>query len=323
MNEAEGRLTGNAIRRRIVGRSPQILDAVDVALRAAAYDYPVLITGESGTGKELFARLIHWRSARRMERPFIAVNCAALPQELAESELFGHVKGAFTGAHDKHDGYFISANRGSIFLDEVGDMPPRAQTKLLRVLQDGHVTRVGSVHPVCTNVRIIAATNRPVSCLREDLYHRLAVIELRLPPLRERKEDIAEIAERIIQNEAGARPLSWSLSSDVVDGLLQYDWPGNVRELENHIKRAIVTDKAPAPPVPVSAEEVVADAINEDNRPMKAVIRDIENHLIVKALASNGGVINRAAKQLGLNRTTLIEAMKTRGITREMGKAAA
>jgi transcriptional regulator with GAF, ATPase, and Fis domain len=221
----------------------QVLAAVD---QVAATNAPVLLTGETGTGKELVARAIHRRSARQ-QRPLVVVNCAALPSELLESELFGHERGAFTGAHAAQLGRFEYANRGTLLLDEVGELPLNAQAKLLRVLQSGHLERLGNPRPVHVDVRVIAATNRDLveevrrKAFRTDLFYRLNVIPIAVPPLRERKEDIAALVHHLIRRFSHAlqKPID-SIALSVIEELERYDWPGNVRELENVLQRAII-----------------------------------------------------------------------------------
>ncbi|RMF87777.1 MAG: sigma-54-dependent Fis family transcriptional regulator, partial [Nitrospirae bacterium] len=223
----------------LVAVSPAMREVVARARRAAAAEVPVLLSGESGTGKEVVARLIH-EAGPRAEAPFVAVNCAALPGNLVESELFGHVKGAFTGAESDRPGLIREAEGGTLFLDEVAEMAPEAQSKLLRVLQDRQVTPVGGGRPVAVDVRFVAATNRDLGealasgGLREDLFYRLAVVVLRLPPLRERREEILPLAERFLAEAGGGARLTQAAR----EALLAHPWPGNVRELKNCMERA-------------------------------------------------------------------------------------
>lgn len=234
----------------IIGSSPKILEAVALAEQVAKADVTVLLTGESGTGKEVFARFIHEKSLRSSEK-FIPINCGALPQGVLESELFGHEKGSFTGAIAQRKGYFESADGGTIFLDEIGEMPLETQVKLLRVLETGEFLRVGSSETSRTNVRIIAATNRRLDeevqrkRFREDLYFRLRTVELKLPPLRERKQDILMIAEKFIRDFEKKHRLNFvGFTSDATELLLDYEWQGNVRELRNVIESLIVLERS-------------------------------------------------------------------------------
>lgn len=233
----------------IIGTSPKILEAIAFAEQVAKTDVNVLLTGESGTGKEVFARFIHEKSLRASEK-FIPINCGALPQGVLESELFGHEKGSFTGAVSQRKGYFESADGGTIFLDEIGEMPLETQVKLLRVLETGEFLRVGSSETRHTNVRIIAATNRRLDeevqrrHFREDLYFRLRTVELKLPPLRERKQDILMIAEKFIRDFEKKHRLNFvGFTSDATELLIDYEWPGNVRELRNVIESLVVLER--------------------------------------------------------------------------------
>jgi transcriptional regulator with PAS, ATPase and Fis domain len=233
----------------IIGTSPKILEAIAFAEQVAKTDVNVLLTGESGTGKEVFARFIHEKSLRASEK-FIPINCGALPQGVLESELFGHEKGSFTGAISQRKGYFESADGGTIFLDEIGEMPLETQVKLLRVLETGEFLRVGSSETRHTNVRIIAATNRRLDeevqrkRFREDLYFRLRTVEIKLPPLRERKQDILMIAEKFIGDFEKKHQLKFvGFTSDATELLLDYEWFGNVRELRNVIESLVVLER--------------------------------------------------------------------------------
>lgn len=250
--EENARLRGEVESRyEIVGRSFAIRQVLERVERVAPTDARVLITGENGTGKELVARALH-RLSPRAERPFVEVNCAAIPTELIESELFGHVKGSFTGAHEDRTGKFELADGGSLFLDEVGDMSPTAQAKVLRALQEGIVTRVGSGKPIEVDVRVISATNKDLAeeiregNFREDLYHRLNVIPLHVPPLRERREDIPMLVQHFAQRtirEAAVAPKTFTPAA--VERLQRMDWSGNVRELRNTIERLLILASGP------------------------------------------------------------------------------
>jgi transcriptional regulator with PAS, ATPase and Fis domain len=293
--------------------------------RIVKSDSSVLITGESGTGKELVARALHYNGNRR-DRPFIAVNCSAIPEALLESELFGHVRGAFTGAVKDKPGKFETANHGTIFLDEIGTLPLHLQVKLLRVLQEHEVERVGSNKTVKLHVRVVSATNSDlenmVKCgiFREDLYYRLNVIPLHLPPLRERQQDIVYLTAYFLEKQCrlmGRSPCS--ISKQALEALELYSWPGNVRELENLIERMIVLtdatvitiDDVPAKIVgEKSADEALSVTMPSNGVDLVDTISKIEQSLIRQALESAGGVKAKAAALLGINRTTLVEKIK-------------
>lgn len=330
----------------LVGRSHAMQEIYRALARLMPTDLTVMITGESGTGKELVAKALHDYGKRR-QGPFVAVNMAAIPRELIESELFGHEKGAFTGATARNTGRFEQAEGGTLFLDEIGDMPMEAQTRLLRVLQQGEYTTVGGRVPIKTNVRIVAATNKDLRVLiqqglfREDLFFRLNVVPLRLPPLRERVEDIPDLVRHffvLVEKEGLSRK---QLDSEAMDRLKRYRWPGNVRELENLIRRlaalypqdtitgAIIDSELDSQPLPVQqpaakgiqgpASEGLSDAVERhlaeyfsgyrDTLPPPGlyhrVLREIEGPLIGAALAATRGNQIRAAELLGVNRNTL------------------
>ena len=308
----------------IVGTSPSLRETVGQATLAAPGDTTILLLGETGSGKELLARFIHERSTRS-KGPFVPVNCAALPEALVESELFGHEKGAFTGAIARKPGKFEIANRGTVLLDEIGDLPKEAQAKLLRVLQDREVHRVGSTRPIQVDVRVIAATNQDLEravkahTFRADLYYRLTVFPIRIPPLRERRDDIPQLARHF------ARYFATKLRKGISDvapaairRLQEYDWPGNIRELQNVIERAVVLTQGPliesdaimilasSPAAPSTGSEVLT-------------LADAERSAIVVALeAANWRISGRrgAADRLGLRPTTLHAKMKKLGIHR-------
>jgi transcriptional regulator with GAF, ATPase, and Fis domain len=229
----------------MLGEHPSIKKIYEIIQRVAATDVTVLITGESGTGKELVARAIHSVSLRA-DRPFVPVNCAAIPENLLESELFGHARGAFTGAHSSRAGLFQLANHGTILLDEVGELPLPLQAKLLRVLQDGKVRPIGTDHPVEVQVRVIASTNKDLAhqvekgSFREDLFFRLQVIPLHLPPLRARRSDIPLLVNHFLDRSTRKHGVSVSISREAMIYLWEYDWPGNIRELENLIERLVL-----------------------------------------------------------------------------------
>ena len=233
---------------RMIGKSPALTTMLDTIQAVSQYDAAVLIQGETGTGKEIVARAIHFNSPRKME-PFVVINCAAIPESLVESELFGHEKGAFTGAIQQKKGKFELASGGSIFLDEIGDMPLPAQAKILRTIQDGEITRVGGVRAIQTDVRVLAATNRNLAALigeskfREDLYYRLKVIDIRLPALRERQEDIPLLVDHFLSRHNHRWRQQKQLSREAMHRIVAYLWPGNIRELENAIERSFILAK--------------------------------------------------------------------------------
>ncbi|HUK41413.1 MAG TPA: sigma-54 dependent transcriptional regulator [Candidatus Acidoferrales bacterium] len=302
----------------IEGKSRIMAQTVDQAKKAARSNSTILLLGESGTGKELFARLIHQWSERRAG-PFVAINCVGLSKDLLESELFGHEKGAFTGAHQLKRGKMEVANGGSVFLDEVGDVSAEFQTKLLRFLQEREFERVGGNQPIAINVRVVAATNRNLEsaissgAFREDLYHRLNVIAITLPPLRDRKEDIPPLANHFLHRFAREAKKNFTeMSEDIYEKLLAYPWPGNVRELANVIERAVVLGDGPKLTVhhmparvlgvqPPAAAEAISyhDAINAYRR-----------EILVRSLAAAQGNRAAAAKALGLHRTHLMKLIK-------------
>jgi len=306
----------------IISQSKKFKKVLTNVEQVAITDATVLILGESGTGKELVARAVHNLSNRR-ERALVKVNCAALPAGLIESELFGHEKGAFTGALNKKIGRFELANGGTIFLDEVGDIPIELQPKLLRVLQEGEFERLGSSHTIKVNVRVIAATNRRLESaieagtFREDLYYRLNVFPLELPSLRERKEDVPLLARHFLQKYSARFGKNiTAITNRTMESLLQYSWPGNVRELENIIERAIITSRGKKLELGNSLPTFKNNNTGE-NRIIP--LAEYEKHHIIRALeATNWRVSgeNGAAKLLGLKRTTLEARMKKLKITR-------
>jgi transcriptional regulator with PAS, ATPase and Fis domain len=286
---------------------------------------PVLITGESGTGKELFARTIHNMSSRA-QGPFIAVNCGAIPDTLLESELFGYIKGAFTGAHQDHAGQFAAADKGTILLDEIGELPLQLQVKLLRVLQDGKVLPVGATEPVSVDFRVIAATNRNLENevkagnFREDLYYRLSVLPMHVPPLRERPDDIPVIAEHLTQEQNRLNKTHLQgFSKTALSAMKAYNWPGNVRELQNLMQRLSILKRVgqieledlPAqfhgdnPPPPQLGLYVPSEGMD-----MADTLERLETSLVKQALQKADGNKAAAARLLGLNRTTLVEKVK-------------
>ena len=326
----------------LIGRSPAMQEIYRVLARLTQTDLTVMINGESGTGKELVARVLH-DYGRRRQGPFVAINMAAIPRELVESELFGHEKGAFTGAQTRTQGRFEQAEGGTLFLDEIGDMPLDAQTRLLRVLQEGEYTTVGGRTPIKTNVRIIAATHRDLKSqiaqglFREDLYYRLNVVPIRIPPLRERLEDVGDLVRHFLRQATRVGLGQKSIETAAIDRLKAHPWPGNVRELENFVRRLAalytqdtltrqIIEQELADALPAKASELgggeAKDLSEQVERYLAGyfagfgkdlpppglydrVIRQVELPLLTAALAATRGNQIRAAELLGLNRNTL------------------
>jgi DNA-binding NtrC family response regulator len=296
----------------IVYRSRQMMEVLQTAARSAASDTTVLITGDSGTGKELIARMIHRTSARR-DRPFVTVNISALPESLVESELFGHRKGSFTGASEDRRGRFEEAHTGTIFIDEVGEITPALQVKLLRIIQFGEVERIGENTPRKLDVRIIAATNRDLEDMvkqrqfRADLFYRLNVIPIHVPPLRERKADIAALVDAFIAryNARHGRAIA-GISREGMDLLMRHAFPGNVRELENLVERAVVLSRSEVllqrdfPGVEGAVAPVTGEAAFSDGVGFEASVRKYERERIEEALRQSEGNQSKAARSLGL-----------------------
>ncbi len=342
----------------LIGRSPAMQEVYRVMARLMQTDLTVMIVGESGTGKELVARALH-DFGRRSAGPFVAVNMAAIPRELIESELFGHEKGAFTGATERGVGRFEQAQGGTLFMDEIGDMPPEAQTRLLRVLQEGEYTTVGGRTPRRADVRIIAATHQDLRQLirvgrfREDLYYRLNVVPLRLPPLRERRDDIPDLARHFLRRAEREGLPRKTLSADAIARLQEHDWPGNVRELENLMRRLAVLcaeERIPAEVIARELESTPAGAHSEapaaetgrtlgaaveyhlrryfrlhgDTLPppglYERVLREVELPLIALTLSATRGNQLRAAEILGINRNTLRKRIRELDIPVTRGK---
>ncbi len=313
----------------LIGQHPTIVKLRQLIERVAATDATVLICGESGTGKEVVARAIHMLSARR-DHAFVPVNCAAIPHDLLESEMFGHERGAFTGASGHRQGLFAIANGATLFLDEIGEMPPLLQAKLLRVLEDGVVRPVGSDRGFQVNVRVIAASNTDLGiavkrgAFREDLYYRLQVIPMTLTPLRERRSDIPILIEHFLQKARARMPGHVTISREAMVHLWSYDWPGNVRELENMIERLLimctddVIDTPNLPPNLISAnrtvESQIPDKLTDAGLDLNAVVRQLEGKLINEALKQTGGNKQAAAKLLGLKRTTFAAKLRRCGV---------
>lgn len=320
----------------IIGKSNEMQAVFALIERVCHTDSTILILGESGTGKELVAKAIHYNSLRK-DKPLITVNCAAIPEELLESELFGHIKGSFTGAYATTEGRFSAANGGTIFLDEIGDMSPKLQVKLLRVLQERKFEPVGATQSLEVDVRILAATHQNLEKLvkegrfREDLYYRLNVIPISIPPLRERKEDVFLLMQHFLAqyNEEHKKNVT-HFSEEAKQTLMQYSWPGNVRELENSVERLIilkghgVIETADLPDVirgshPVTNHPAPLE-IPDTGISFKQAISVFEDALILKALEKTGWNKNKAATLLKLNRTTLVEKIKKKKLQKELQK---
>ena len=312
----------------IIGRSKRLIEVLDLAGRAAQSASTVLLRGETGTGKELLAKAIHYNSPRK-ERPFVTINCGAIPKDLLESELFGHLKGSFTGAVVHKTGKVEAAHRGTLFLDEIGDMPLELQVKLLRLIQQGEVEKIGATEPMKVDVRIIAATHRNLQAMiedqtfREDLYYRLSVIPLELPPLRERPDDIPELVRIFFGRgrEKHARP-----NLQLPDGLMPYfeayPWPGNVRELENIVERIIVLSDGDLVrladlPTSLRVEPDRKNLLQLKLPPEGISLEAVERELILTALRKCDWNQSRAAQYLDMSRKTLIYRMEKFGLRRE------
>ena len=309
----------------ILGNSPKIRPVFEAIRKVATTDAPVLILGESGTGKEMVARAIHNKSTRR-DASFVAINCGAIPENLLESELFGHERGAFTGAHVQREGRIETANGGTLFLDEIGEMPAALQVKLLRFLQEQTIERVGGRQPIQVNARVIAATNADLKknmaggAFREDLFYRLAVVQILLPPLRERGDDILMLAKCFLQRfAAGANKSELAFDAEALRALSKYTWPGNVRELENCVRRAVIM---------AEGARISASDLELDNQPVTAngamTIKEareaVERQMVERALQKFSGKITPAAAELGLSRPTLYELMEKLGVASERFK---
>ena len=329
----------------IIGESKPIRDIFDVVARAASSQSTVMIYGESGTGKELIARALHMNSPRA-SKPFIAVNCGAIPHELLESELFGYEKGSFTGAVNTRIGRMELANQGTIFFDEIGDMPTSLQVKLLRVLAEREIDRIGSTKPISIDIRVITATHRNLEesikegSFREDLFYRLNIIPINLPPLRERKTDSPLVADHFLK-QFNRTAIPKTISDEAMQFLVNYSWPGNIRELANFIERMVVLSIGSTITPRDLPEKVLGDTPKEKWQPLeedeqgnpaqilqqslrqsfhvgipeeginlKKTVEEFEKELLLEALEKTGWVKNKAANLLGLNRTTLVEKLK-------------
>jgi DNA-binding NtrC family response regulator len=307
--------------RLVAGTSAKLNTVISAAKKAAASKSTILLLGESGTGKELFARAIHNWSERK-DRPFVAINCVGLSKELLESELFGHEKGAFTGASQLKRGKIELANGGTVFLDEVGDISEELQTKLLRFLQEREFDRVGGNQLIRVDVRIIAATNRNLDSavkegrFREDLYYRINVVPIVLPPLRGRKEDVPALAQFFMQRFSNESKKNFTkISQEAMEALIGYDWPGNVRELANVIERAVVLGQPPTIQIEDLSPGIIAAEGEVDNRSMSPSyhesVDEYRREVIVNALAQTQGNRAAAARLLGLQRSYLLKLMKS------------
>ena len=317
--------------RRIVGDSRPMRRLLEATSRVASRDVTVLVRGETGTGKEFVAELLHAQS-RRATKPLVRFNCAALPPELADAELFGHVRGAFTGATATRPGFFSQANGGTLILDEIGELPPSIQAKLLRALQEGEIQPVGSGRIEKVDVRVVASTNRDLAAdvktgaFREDLYYRIAVVELVVPPLRDHKEDIPALAEEFARRYGERFGLGHvSLEPALIDALVHHEWPGNVRQLENTLARLAALSsggvigladfqaaESSTNQLPVQHESDQTDPPPDArNGPsLKEQVEAFERGLVARALDSTGGNQSEAARRLGVSRVTLIDKMK-------------
>ncbi len=295
----------------IIAKSPNMLRIIELIKTVAPTNATVLITGDTGTGKEVVARAVH-RLSKRRNRPFIATCCAALPESLLESELFGHEKGAFTGAVERKKGKFEAGDKGTLFLDEIGEINANTQIHLLRALEEKKITRIGSNEEIAVDVRVITATNRDLRTLvtegkyREDLYYRLKVVAINLPPLRERREDILPLAEYFLKKYAEENSKDViNLSPEVIEFMLNYSWPGNVRELENMIEHGVILARTSA----VTMAELPGDIIYPAGGDEKTIEAVTKNH-IFNVLEETGGNITKAADILGIQRMTLYNKLK-------------
>jgi DNA-binding NtrC family response regulator len=323
-------------RGKIIGHNPAMRRVLETIVRVASSSCTVLVTGESGTGKELVVAALHDASPRAV-KPLVTVNCGAIPESLIESELFGHTKGAFTGAHATRQGHVAAAEGGTLFLDEVGELPLQVQVKLLRLLQQREYSVVGDSRVVRSDVRIVAATNRDLEAdvkarlFREDLFYRLNVIHIELPALRDRPEDIEPLSKHFLNTSVArtGRLDVVGFTSQAMDVLLAHSWPGNVRSLENTVERAVLLTPGPlvtpedlpermrqatSAVVPVAQQASASDPLPEKGIDLRAVVEHYENDLILQALERTGRNKNRAAQLLGLNRTTLVEMLKRKGL---------
>ena len=302
----------------MIGTSSQVQNVFASIRKVATSDAPVLITGESGTGKELAARAIH-RLSNRKDGPFVAINCSAIPETLLESELFGHEKGAFTGAHIQRKGRFEKAHEGSLFLDEIGELPGHIQVKLLRFLQEQKIERIGGREEISVDVRIMAASNRDLKeamkdgKFREDLYYRLGVVVISLPPLREREGDILVLATGLLQRFSGENKRKITgFTQQAIRALESHAWPGNVRELENRVKRAVIM--AEGTKITPKDLELSSPFEKYEGKGLKEAREALERDLIERSLSKHKGSITQAATELGISRPNLYDLMEKLGI---------
>ena len=305
----------------MLGTSPAVRTIFDSIRKVATTDAPVLILGESGTGKEMAARAIHQRSSRK-NGPFVAINCSAIPETLLESELFGHEKGAFTGAHAQRKGRIETATGGTLFLDEIGEIPLPLQVKLLRFLQEQCIERVGGRQEIQIDARVVAATNADLKkgmadgTFREDLFYRLSVVQIVLPPLRERENDIRLLAQFFLQRFAAqVNKSGLTFDAEALRALNRHTWPGNIRELENCVKRAVIM--AEGKRLTAQDLELASAAPNANVTTLKDARENVEREMVQQALRKHSGKITAAATELGISRPTLYELMEKLGIVRE------
>ncbi len=307
----------------MLGTSSQIQEVFSTIRKVATTDVSVLITGESGTGKELVARAIH-RQGSRKDFPFIAINCGAIPENLLESELFGHERGAFTGAHIQRKGRLEMAQGGTIFLDEVGEIPPSLQVKLLRFLQETRIERVGGREEIPVDARVLAATNRDLKQainegkFREDLFYRLGVVTIHLPPLRDREDDLVLLATALLQRYANENKRSFTgFTKQAIRAIETYEWPGNIRELENRIKRAVIM--AEGLKIAPDDLELVSPYKKYEGHGLREAREALERDFIQRAVTRNRGNMTQVAAELGLSRPTLYELIEKLGLKKEKG----
>jgi two-component system NtrC family response regulator len=319
--ELQERLSGDSFEG-MLGTSPQMQEVFSSIRKVATTEVPVLIIGESGTGKELVAKAIH-RNSHRRAYPFVVINCSAIPEALLESELFGHEKGAFTGAHIQRKGRFEMAQFGTLFLDEIGELSLPLQVKLLRFLQEQNIERVGGREAIVVDARVLAATNKDLTQalkagkFREDLYYRLRVVTISLPPLREREDDILLLATSMLQRFANENKKKiGGFTPQAIQTLKTYSWPGNIRELENKIKRAVImAEEQKVTPMDL---ELNSSYERFEHKGLKEARETLEREMIERALTKNNGIITKAAEELGISRPTLYELMEKLGINKKL-----